>query len=83
LRLAGYKPGEDVYIALDPATAEMYDKDKKTYRFYKSTQKEISSDEMVDYWMNWVNKYPIISIEDALDEDDWDAWVSYDQKNRR
>jgi enolase len=77
---AGYKAGEDIYIALDPATSEMFDKEKQTYRFYKSTQKEISSDEMVDYWVNWCNKYPILSIEDALDEDDWDAWVKLNHK---
>ena len=70
---AGYRPGEEVYIALDPASTEMVTKDG-LYKFYKSTQKEITSDEMVDYWVNWVNKYPIISIEDGLGEDDWAGW---------
>ncbi|MBT3301794.1 MAG: phosphopyruvate hydratase [Bacteroidetes bacterium] len=77
---AGYKAGEDFYIALDPATSEMYDKEKQVYRFYKSSQKEISSDEMVDYWVNWCKKYPILSIEDGLDEDDWNGWVSLNKK---
>ncbi|MEA3496734.1 MAG: phosphopyruvate hydratase [Bacteroidota bacterium] len=77
---AGYKAGNDFYIALDPATAEMYDAKKNVYKFYKSTQKEISSDKMVDYWVDWVNKYPIISLEDALGEDDWDGWVNLNKK---
>jgi len=72
---AGYKPGEDVCIALDPAASEMYDPETKLYRFYKSTQKQISSDEMIEFWLNWIKKYPIISLEDGLAEDDWDAWV--------
>ncbi|HPD64817.1 MAG TPA: phosphopyruvate hydratase [Bacteroidia bacterium] len=72
---AGYKPGEDVYIALDPAASEMYDEEKKLYRFYKSTQKEVTTDEMIEYWLNWIKKYPIISLEDGLAEDDWDGWV--------
>lgn len=76
---AGYKPGDDIYVALDPAASEMLT-DKGTYKFYKSTQKEISSDEMVDYWVNWVNKYPIISLEDGLAEDDWNGWVNLMKK---
>jgi len=76
---AGYKPGDDIYIALDPATTEMLTKDGK-YKFYKSSQEEITSDEMVDYWVNWVNKYPILSIEDALAEDDWNGWVNFTKK---
>lgn len=77
---AGYKPGEEVYIALDPATSEMYDADKGVYKFYKSTQDELSSDEMVDFWMDWINKYPIISLEDPLAEDDWDGWINLTKK---
>ncbi|HWB24104.1 MAG TPA: phosphopyruvate hydratase [Chitinophagaceae bacterium] len=69
---AGYKTGSQVGIALDAASSEMF-KDGK-YKFYKSTQKEISSDEMVEYWTSWVNKYPIISIEDGMAEEDWDGW---------
>ncbi len=69
---AGYKVGEQIGIALDAASSEMY-KDGK-YKFYKSSQREISSDEMVAYWTEWVNKYPIISIEDGMAEEDWDGW---------
>lgn len=69
---AGYKTGSQIGIALDAASSEMF-KDGN-YKFYKSTQKVISSDEMVDYWTSWVNKYPIISIEDGMAEEDWDGW---------
>jgi len=69
---AGYKVGDQVAIALDAASSEMF-KDGK-YKFYKSSGKEISSDEMVAYWTEWVNKYPIISIEDGMAEEDWDGW---------
>jgi len=69
---AGYKPGDDVHIAMDAASSEMY-KDKK-YRFHKSDDKALDSDEMVEYWVKWVKKYPIISIEDGMDEDDWKGW---------
>lgn len=72
IEAAGYKVGEQISIALDAASSEMY-KDGK-YKFYKSTQKEISSDEMVEYWKEWVNKYPIISIEDGMAEEDWAGW---------
>jgi enolase len=71
---AGYTPGKDLCIALDPASTEMWNAERKTYKFFKSTQKEISSDEMIAYWENWVRQYPIISIEDGLAEDDWDGW---------
>ncbi|MBN9296945.1 MAG: phosphopyruvate hydratase [Filimonas sp.] len=72
IEAAGYKAGEQIGIALDAASSEMY-KDGK-YKFYKSSGKEISSDEMVAYWTEWVNKYPIISIEDGMAEEDWDGW---------
>lgn len=72
IKAAGYKPGEDVSIALDAASSEMY-KDGK-YTFYKSSGKQLSADEMVAYWVEWVNKYPIVSIEDGMAEDDWDGW---------
>lgn len=72
IEAAGYKVGEQISIALDAASSEMY-KDGK-YKFYKSTQREISSDEMVEYWKEWVNKYPIISIEDGMAEEDWAGW---------
>lgn len=71
---AGYTAGKDIMIALDPASTEMWSPERKTYKFFKSTQKEISSDEMIAYWENWVNQYPIVSLEDGLAEDDWDGW---------
>jgi len=70
---AGYKPGEDVYIALDAAASEFYDKKTKKYIF-ESTGDERTAAQMVDYWKEWRTKYPIISIEDGLDEDDWAGW---------
>ncbi|MGF6844959.1 enolase [Chitinophaga sp. W3I9] len=74
IKAAGYEPGTQVAIALDAASSEMYDDATKSYKFYKSSQKVISSDEMVAYWTEWVNKYPIVSIEDGMAEDDWDGW---------
>jgi len=70
---AGYKPGKDIFIALDPAASEFYDKEKKIYHF-ESTNEDLSSSDMVNYWRNWSEKYPILSIEDGLDEDDWAGW---------
>lgn len=70
---AGFKPGEDVYIALDAASSEFYDEDKGMYIF-ESTGAEMTSAEMVDFWKDWCSKYPIVSIEDGLAEDDWDGW---------
>ena len=74
IEAAGYKAGEQVFIAMDAATSEMYNEADNTYKFYKSSGKVISSDEMVAYWTAWVDKYPIISIEDGMAEDDWDGW---------
>ena len=74
IEAAGYKPGEQIFIAMDAATSEMYNEADNTYKFYKSSGKVISSDEMVAYWTKWVDKYPIISIEDGMAEDDWDGW---------
>jgi enolase len=71
---ADYKAGEDVYIALDPAASEFFDPKKGKYIFKKSDGRELSAEEMVDFWADWVNKYPIISIEDGMAEDDWDGW---------
>ena len=71
---AGFKPGEQVAIAMDPAVSEMYDAKKKKYVFHKSTGKEMDSEELIEYWVNWCNKYPIVSLEDGLDEDDWAGW---------
>jgi enolase len=75
ISVAGYKPGSDIAIAMDAASSEMYDESARTYKFYKSNpDKVITSDEMVAYWTEWVNKYPIISIEDGMAEDDWEGW---------
>ena len=71
---AGYKPGDNVMLAIDPAASEFYDTTKKKYVFKKSDKRELSSAEMVDFWVNWANKYPIISMEDAMAEQDWDGW---------
>lgn len=71
---AGYKPGEDISLALDVAASEMYLKDKKLYQFFKSDKSEKTSEEMVEIYKNLSNQYPIISIEDGLDENDWDGW---------
>ena len=73
IEMAGYKPGEDVYIALDAASSEFYNKESKMYEF-ESTGDKMSSSEMVSFWKKWVDKYPIASIEDGLDEDDWIGW---------
>jgi enolase len=77
---AGYKAGEDLYIALDPAASEFYDKDKGKYVFKKSDGRELTSGEMVDFWADWVDRYPIISIEDGMAEDDWEGWKNLTDK---
>ena len=74
LETAGYSPGEDIYIAMDAAASEFYNAKEKVYHFHQSTGDKLTPTEMVDYWEDWTKKYPIISIEDGLDEDDWDAW---------
>lgn len=71
---AGYVPGEEILLALDPAAAEFYDKEKGIYEFKWSDGSKRDADGMVEYWSEWVEKYPIISIEDGLDENDWDGW---------
>ncbi|MFT4971825.1 MAG: enolase, partial [Saprospiraceae bacterium] len=71
---AGYKPGVEVMIAMDAAASEFYNAEEKVYHFSKSTGDKLTSSEMVDYWKGWVDNYPILSIEDGLDEDDWKAW---------
>ncbi|WP_420155717.1 phosphopyruvate hydratase [Siphonobacter sp.] len=71
---AGYRPGEDVFIAMDAAVSELYNAETGKYIFKKSTKEELTSSELVSYWTEWVNKYPIISIEDGMAEDDWDGW---------
>ena len=70
---AGFKPGEDIHIALDAAASEFYNKEDKMYHF-ESTGDVLSSDDMVNFWADWKKKYPIVSIEDGLDEDDWRGW---------
>ncbi|HMT51631.1 MAG TPA: phosphopyruvate hydratase [Saprospiraceae bacterium] len=71
---AGYRPGVDVMIAMDAAASEFYNEEEKVYHFHKSGGKKLTSEEMVEYWAGWVNKYPIFSIEDGLHEDDWAYW---------
>ena len=71
---AGYKPGDDMYIALDAASSEFYNAESKLYEFESTGVKKSSSD-MVSYWKDWTKKYPILSIEDGLDEDDWSGWA--------
>ncbi len=71
---AGYRPGEEVFIAMDAATSEMYDEKTGMYTFKKSDGKKLTSSEMVEYWAQWCRKYPIVSIEDGLAEDDWKGW---------
>lgn len=71
---AGYVPEDEVVIALDPASAEFYDSSKGLYEFRWSDGSQRTNDEMVEFWTNWVEEYPIVSIEDALDENDWDGW---------
>ncbi len=76
---AGYKVGEDILLALDAASSEFYDKEKERY-VLESTGDELTSSEMVDYWAEWTRKYPIISIEDGMDEDDWSGWKLMTEK---
>ena len=74
IEAAGYKPGEDVMIAMDAACSELYDSETGLYTFKKSTKEQFTSQQMVDYWTDWSKKYPIFSIEDGLAEDDWAGW---------
>ena len=81
IKKAGYKPGKDVAIALDPAATEMFDSKAKSYKFFKSSpKKKISCDALISHWARWVDKYPIISIEDGLAEDDWTGWSKLNKK---
>ncbi len=81
IKKAGYKAGEDVFIALDPAASEFYDTEKKKYIFKKSDGRELSSEEMASYWDEWIDKYPIISLEDGMAEDDWEGWKIHTEKS--
>ena len=71
---AGYKAGEDIYIAMDAAASEFYNTEENVYHFKKSTGDKLTSSQMVDFWADWRKKYPIISIEDGFAEEDWDGW---------
>jgi len=76
VKAAGYKLGKDIFIALDPATSEMYDKEQNAYRFFKSApDKTVPASELIDVWAAWCEKYPIRSLEDGLAEDDWENWT--------
>jgi enolase len=77
---AGFKPGSEIMIALDPASSEFYDSGKKKYVFARSDKSERDSGQMVDFYEKMVNSYPIISIEDGLAEDDWDGWKLMTQR---
>jgi len=81
IKKAGYKAGKDIAIALDPAASEMFDEQAKKYKFFKSDpKKKVTSDTMVKHWARWVDKFPIISIEDGLAEDDWAGWKKLNEK---
>lgn len=80
IETAGYKPGEDICLTLDPAASEFFIKEEKVYHLHKSSGDKLTPAQMVDYWSDWVNKYPIISIEDGMDEDDWAGWELMTQK---
>ena len=81
---AGYEFGKQVFVALDPAASELWDADKKGYKFFKSNpDKIVSSEEMVDYWANWCDKYPIKSLEDGMAENDWAGWKTLTGSRRR
>jgi enolase len=74
IEAAGYRPGEDIYIAMDAASSEFYNPETGEYHLHKSTGERLSSSDMVGFWAEWTEKYPILSIEDGLSEDDWDGW---------
>jgi enolase len=77
---AGYRPGEQIGICLDPAASEFYDAKKAKYVFKKSDKSERTSEQMVEFWADWVRQYPIVSIEDGMAEDDWDGWKLMTEK---
>ena len=78
IETAGYRPGEDVFIAMDAAVSEFYE--DGVYHFKKSTGDKLTSGQMVDYWADWTKKYPIISLEDGMDEDDWTGWKALTER---
>ncbi len=75
IEAAGYRPGEDILIAMDAAASEFYNEEEKVYHFHQSTGDKLTSEQMVNYWKEWCDKYPILSIEDGLHEDDWTGWA--------
>src|SRR5215469_7555285 len=77
---AGYKPGEQIAIALDPAASEFYDTTSKKYVFKKSDKSARSSEQMVEFWSHWIRRYPIVSIEDGFAENDWEGWKLFTQQ---
>ena len=77
---AGFKPGEDIFIAMDAASSELWNEKEQAYIFHKSDNRKLSSDEMAAYWADWCSKYPIISIEDGMAEDDWKGWKALTDK---
>ncbi len=80
IEAAGYRPGEDILIAMDAAASEFYLEDEKVYHFHQSTGDKLSSADMIDFWKSWCDKYPILSIEDGLHEDDWSGWAGLTKK---
>ena len=80
IEVAGYKAGKDIFIAMDAAASEYYDADKKLYVFKKSSKQQFTSEQMVDFWADWVKKYPVVSIEDGMAEDDWAGWKKLTEK---
>ena len=77
---AGYRAGDDFFIAMDAAASEFYNEKEGLYQFQKSTNQKLTSEELVDFWTTWCNDYPILSIEDGLDEDDWSGWKLMTEK---
>ena len=77
---AGYKPGHDVFIAMDAASSEFYNAEEKVYHFHKSTGDKLTPEQMVSFWEDWTKKYPLVSIEDGLAEDDWKGWKLLTEK---
>jgi enolase len=77
---AGYRPGEDIFIAMDAAASEFWNEEEKVYHFHKSSGDKLTGDQMVAYWKEWCDNYPIMSIEDGLNEDDWDSWVKMNKQ---
>lgn len=80
IKKAGFKPGTDIQIALDAASSEFYDQENQQYHFHQSTGERLNADQMAAYWERWVQDYPIASIEDPLDENDWKGWQHLTQK---